>query len=314
MFVVCGEALFDLFGGGEATKLTFDARIGGSPFNVAVGIARLGQPSALFAGISTDPLGNRLVGALAAESVDCTLVKRVMNPTTLSVVSLSPDGQPHYSFYGEGAADRCLRVNDLPTLGPEVWGVHAGSYALVVEPVASAILALFEREKGRRLLTLDPNVRLTAEPDTGVWRARVERLAGLADVIKVSDEDIARLFPMATGQEIAERWLAAGAAIVFVTRGASGVELYRRTGRIAVAGRKIDVVDTVGAGDTFQAALIVGLAENGIRSRSDLFAAPDETLRAIAEFAVEAAAITCTRRGADLPARHEMAEKIEETS
>lgn len=306
MFVVCGEALFDLFGDGDATDLRFDARIGGSPFNVAVGLARLGQPSALFTGISTDPLGARLFATLEAEAVRTDFLKRVDEPTTLSVVSLSPDGQPHYAFYGEGAADRSVTPDNVPTLGTDVWGVHAGSYSLVVEPVADAILALFQREKGRRLLTLDPNVRLTVEPEANVWRERIDRLAGLADVVKVSDEDIALLYPGATSAEAAAQWLAAGTAVVFVTRGALGVEVHRPDGHLAVAGRKIDVVDTVGAGDTFQAALIAGLAERGIRSRKVLVSAPAEALLGLAKFAVDAAATTCTRRGADLPRRADL--------
>lgn len=306
MFVVCGEALFDLFGSEAGAGLAFDARIGGSPFNVAVGLARLGLKSALLAGISTDPLGERLVEALRRENVRTDMVKRTDRPTTLSVVSLAADGQPHYAFYGERAADRDLRAEDLPALGPDVWGLHAGSYSLVVEPVGSALLALFEREAGRRLLTLDPNVRLNVEPDPAVWRDRIARFVGHADIVKVSDEDLGLLYPGATGAEIAASWLEAGAALVILTRGPAGAEYFDRSGRRSVAGRSVRVADTVGAGDTFQAALIAGLAELGLWTRADLEATA-ATERLVA-FAVEAAAITCTRRGADLPHRADLSE------
>lgn len=306
MFVVCGEALWDLFGVESPSGLTFDARIGGSPFNVAVGLARLGQSSALFTGLSTDSLGQRLEAALKTEGVRTNLLVRSGRPTTLSVVDLAPDGQPAYSFYGSGAADRAITVEDLPNLGPDVWGIHAGSFSIVVEPVGGALLALFARERGRRLLTLDPNVRLNVEPDTKVWRSSIEDFAAHADLIKVSDEDLGLLYAGSTVSEIAEDWLGLGAAVVIVTRGENGAEAYSAHGRTVVRGRQITVVDTVGAGDTFQAGLIAGLAERGIWGRKDLEAMTEEEISSLVDFAGEAAAITCTRRGADLPRRSEL--------
>ncbi|GMG82620.1 carbohydrate kinase [Paralimibaculum aggregatum] len=306
MFLVCGEALFDLFGTEGPSGLAFDARIGGSPFNVAVGLARLGQPAGLFTGLSTDPLGVRLAAALAAEGVATGFLKRTAHPTTLSVVDLDAAGHPAYAFYGTGAADRMIAPADLPALGADVWGIHAGSYSLVVEPVGSALLALFERERGRRLLTLDPNVRLNVEPDVDLWRARIDAFVRLADVVKVSDEDLGLLYPGRTAGEIGAQWRAAGAGLVVVTRGANGAEIFGAHGSLAVPGRRIAVVDTVGAGDTFQAAVIAALGELGIRSRADLDAAPRQSLLDIAAFAVMASGITCTRRGADLPRRAEL--------
>ncbi len=311
MFVVCGEALFDLFGTETPDGLGFDARIGGSPFNVAVALARLGQQSALFTGVSTDPLGERLAAALEAEGVRTDLLRRRDRPTTLSVVNVAANGHPHYTFYGSDAADRAVTQADLPALRPDAWGVHAGSYSLVVEPVGSALLALFGREAGKRLLTLDPNVRLNVEPDTAVWRDRIARFVALADLVKVSDEDLGLLYGGTDTAEIAAQWLDAGAAIVVVTRGPEGAEVFRRGGtRHAVGGIAVEVRDTVGAGDTFQAALIAGLAELGIRSRRGLEEIGEDSLQGLLRFAVRAAAITCTRRGADLPRRSELPAQI----
>lgn len=306
MFLVCGEALFDLFGSTGPGGVAFDARIGGSPFNVAVGLARLGQPAALFTGLSVDPLGEHLVSALRKEGVRTDFLVRSSRPTTLSVVTLAADGQPVYAFYGNGAADRAIEIDELPRLGAEVWGVHAGSYALVVEPIGSALLALFEREAGHRLLTLDPNVRLNVEPDTSVWRARLERFAVHADIIKVSDEDLALLYPGRTSDDAAKQWLTAGPGVVIVTRGASGAELHTTAGRHDVPGQPVHVTDTVGAGDTFQAAFIAGLAEHGICTRCSLNAVSKAQLLKLVRFATQAAAMTCTRRGADLPRRAEL--------
>lgn len=306
MFLVCGEALWDLFAVEGTNGLSFDARIGGSPFNVAVGLARLEQPAALLTGLSRDRLGQRLEAALVAEGVETRWLVRSDRATTLSLVDVGADGGPAYAFYGEGAADRAVEYRDLPKLDDAVWGIHAGSFSLVTEPVGSSLLALFEREDGRRLITLDPNVRPTVEPDLGVWRERLEGFLRHADLVKVSDEDLGLLYPGAGVDAVAARWRADGAAVVVVTRGDRGAEAFAPAGRIEVPGRPVQVADTVGAGDTFQAALIAGLAELGVRDRAGLAAMDRRGLEGLLGFATEAAAITCSRRGADLPRRAEL--------
>ena len=306
MFVICGEALWDLFAGESDAGLGFDARIGGSPFNVAVGLSRLGQKAALFTGISTDRLGERLVAALQHEGVETSMLVRTPRPTTLSLVDVGADGVPAYAFYGDGAADRRVTTADLPEFGPDVWGVHAGSYSIAVEPVGSTLLRLFEREKGRRLLTLDPNVRLAVQPERGLWRERIERYIGVCDLAKVSDEDLGLIYPGATAHEIAGRWLEAGARLVVVTRGSGGAEAFRPGEQIAVPSLPVDVVDTVGAGDSFQAALIAGLAERAVWNGPALDALENEQIQSLLAFAGSAAALTCSRRGADPPRRDEL--------
>jgi fructokinase len=306
MFVICGEALWDLFAVETAGALAFDARIGGSSFNVAMGLSRLGQKAALFTGISTDRLGDRLVAALKREGVETSLLIRTDRPTTLSLVDVGPDGVPAYAFYGDGAADRLVTTTDLPAFGPDIWGVHAGSYSIAVEPVGSSLLRLFERESGRRLLLVDPNVRLAVQPERGLWRERVERFVALCDLAKVSDEDLGLIYPGATALEIASRWLEAGARMVVITRGSGGAEAFRRGEHVAVPSLPVTVVDTVGAGDTFQAALIAGLAERGIWSGPALDQLDVEQVRSLLAFAGAAAALTCTKRGADPPRRAEL--------
>ncbi|HSF95783.1 MAG TPA: carbohydrate kinase [Thermohalobaculum sp.] len=306
MFVVCGEALFDLFAGEGPDGLSFDARIGGSPFNVAVGLARLGQRAALLTGMSTDPLGGRLVAALAGEGVETSLLVRTNRPTTLSLVDVGPDGGPAYTFYGSGAADRALDPDDVPELDPEVWGLHFGSYSLVVEPVGGTLLGLARREARRRLVTLDPNVRPTIEPDLDVWRKRIDAFAATADLVKVSSEDLALLYPGQDLDEAAARWLGSGAAVVVVTLGPDGALALTPSGRIAIPGVPVMVADTVGAGDTFQAALVTALAETGNTTHSRLASLSVAELERMLRFAATAAALTCGRRGADLPRRNEL--------
>ncbi|MGF1631823.1 MAG: carbohydrate kinase [Kiloniellaceae bacterium] len=307
MFLICGEALYDVFPLAEtATGFTLDARIGGSPFNVAVGLSRFGRQAAFFTGLSSDPLGRRLERALAEEGVDTGYLVRKHNPTTLAVVGLTSAGVPHYTFYGHDAADRAVTTADLPALPTAVSGLHFGSYSLVVDPTATAFQALAERHAARCLVSLDPNVRLSVEPDAARWRRRVEAFSEVADLVKVSDEDLELLFPGDEIESAVSRWHSRGVQLVVVTRGALGALASLRGEVFEMPGRKVATVDTVGAGDTFQAALLCGLEELGQATKQGLAALPLNACRRIVAFAVEAAAVTCTRRGADLPRRNEV--------
>lgn len=308
MFLVCGEALYDLFVEAEtANGLRIDARIGGSPFNVAVGLARLGRPAALLTGVSTDALGDRLAAALASEGVETRFLARMANPTTLAVVAFGPAGEPRYTFYGEGAADRSLTRENLPALPDAVSCLHFGSFSLVVDPTAGTLFNLAERERGRRFVSLDPNVRANVEPDLGRWRREIERFARTADLVKLSEEDLGHLDPAADPDRLAAAWLDGGARIVVLTRGAAGAVLWTPAGRVEHPGFAAEVVDTVGAGDAFQAALLARLDETG-RLTAERDAAPlteGEAGRLLA-FACDAAAKSCARRGADFPRRADL--------
>jgi fructokinase len=307
--LVCGEALFDVFPtGATPTGLNLDACIGGSPFNVAMGLRRLGQPAAFFGGVSTDPAGDRLMQALADEQIDPRWVHRSPARTTLSMVALNAEGVPRYAFYGEGAADRDLPVATLDTLPARLAAIAVGSYATVVEPVASTLDALLERWHGRCVMAYDPNVRLNVEPDRETWRRRIRHWLPRATVLKVSDEDLHLLYGDRPIDDFAAEARAAGVALVVVTRGAHGARAWVGSRTLEIGPVPVSLVDTVGAGDTFQAAMLARLAELDALS---LHALQDPT-RALAAaeialpFAARAAAITCSRRGADLPRRAEL--------
>lgn len=306
MIVVAGEALMDVYEAGSTpTGAMLDARMGGSPFNVAIGLARLGLPTAFYGGISTGVLGDRLAGALAEEGVDLAAAVRLDAPTTLALVGLRPNGVPDYAFYGHGAADRSLTLDTLDRV-PAAAAYHFGSYSMVVEPTASTLLALARRESGRAVISWDPNVRPTVEPDPQVWRDLFHRMVPLCGLIKVSDEDLRHLWPGADPAALAGEWRAAGVGLVVVTRGGEGVTAFTAAGRLDRPARRVAVVDTVGAGDTFQAALLTALAEGGLLTPDGLGRLGGEPLAAILDFAGRAAALTCTRRGADLPRRAEL--------
>ena len=304
MILVCGEALVDLFVLGEkGARLAAEAVTGGSPFNVAIGLARLGCPSALCTGLSTDRFGRLLTDVLNAEGVNLDYAIRTPRLTTISVVATDHDGQPVYSFHGEGAADRNITVADLkPELAPEIEALTFGSYTLVVEPVAEAYLALAQREAGRRTIFLDPNIRPTVIGDTRNWPSQFRRFLRTATIVKASDEDLTNAYGAAASiADVARDWMAQGPSLVVVTRGADGAVALLGEKVIEVPGRNVEVVDTVGAGDTFSAALLAGLRRVGRLAPERIDCLDLETLGSVLSYAIIASSITCSRRGADLP-------------
>ncbi|VVM38549.1 carbohydrate kinase family protein [Pseudomonas fluorescens] len=311
MYLVCGEALFDFFSeddaSGLASKVNFKAIAGGSPFNVAVGLRRLGVDAALFAGLSTDYLGRRLRQVLQDEGVRPDYLADFAAPTTLAMVAVGANGSPQYSFRGEGCADRQLKLEHLPELGPEVRGLHIGSFSLVVQPIADTLLALVQRESGKRLISLDPNVRLNPEPNIDLWRSRVATLVELADLIKVSDEDLSLLYPGQDPQRVIEGWLQHRCQVVFLTRGGEGATVFSRShGSWSVPACSVKIADTVGAGDTFQAALLTWLTEQQLDSVEGVQSLAREQIDGMLKFAVRAAALTCSKAGPDLPYRRQL--------
>lgn len=311
MYLVCGEALFDFFSeddaSGLASKVNFKAIAGGSPFNVAVGLRRLGVDAALFAGLSTDYLGRRLRQVLQDEGVRPDYLADFAAPTTLAMVAVGANGSPQYSFRGEGCADRQLKLEHLPELGPEVRGLHIGSFSLVVQPIADTLLALVQRESGKRLISLDPNVRLNPEPNIDLWRSRVATLVELADLIKVSDEDLSLLYPGQDPQRVIEGWLQHRCQVVFLTRGGEGATVFSRAhGAWSVPACSVKIADTVGAGDTFQAALLTWLTEQQMDSVEGVQSLAREQIDGMLKFAVQAAALTCSKTGPDLPYRRQL--------
>lgn len=306
MFLVCGEALMDVFAVGDSpTGVNLDARVGGSPFNVAVGLARLAQPVAFLGAVSRGFLGERLMRALKAEGVNLAHVARSDAPTTLGLVGLDEKGVPSYSFYGDGAADRQLLPEALPTAAFRA--LHFGSYTTVVEPTASTLRTLVQREHGKTLISYDPNVRLNVQPDVALWREHLQWMLPRTDLLKISDEDLGLLMPGRTIESFAAEALAQGVKLAVVTRGGEGATAWTAAKTHAsVPTPKVTVIDTVGAGDTFQAALLTWLAEHDSVSPAALAGLSAAPLKDALHFAAQAAAITCSRRGADMPRRAEL--------
>jgi fructokinase len=308
MILVAGEALMDLFIG-TATTIGFPAEAvaGGSPFNVAIGLGRLGRPAAFLSTLSEDTFGSFLAEKLAESGVSSDYIQRLPNVTTLSVVATSPDGQPQYSFYAPNSADRALTPEALPSeLPADVNAIAAGSYALGVEPIATAIETLLRREAGSRAISLDPNVRPRVVGDLSAYRARFERLLAYADIVKASDEDVELLYDTHDLASTARAWLQHGPKLVIVTRGEKGPLAAFGDTILERPAPKIDVVDTVGAGDTFHAGLLAWLDANGLLNPEGVSGLIEAQVTAALDFAAAAAAIVCTRRGANPPSWEEV--------
>jgi fructokinase len=307
MIVVCGEALMDVFdAGATAGGNALDARIGGSPYNVALGLARLAQPVAFCGGIANGFLGQRLMRSLVDEGIDASCVQRLDAPTSVCIVGLDQRGVPAYDFYGERGADRHLEVSVLARLPAATRALHFGSYAMVVEPVGSVQRAIVERWHANAVISYDPNVRPTVEPDLQRWRDTLAWMLPRTHLLKISDEDLGLLYPGLEPKAAAAQWLAQGVGCVVITRGAEGALAFCGPTRAAAAPVTVPVVDTVGAGDTFQAALLTWLAEQGRLAIDAVRTLDADALRSMLGFAARAAAITCSRRGADLPRRQEL--------
>jgi fructokinase len=309
MILVCGEALIDLFVDAPMNKaMPARAVAGGSPFNVAIGLARLGVRSAFLGGLSRDRFGAFLADTLVREGVDVRFLVRTDRLSTISVVATAEDGQPSYAFHGESAADRSLHSGDLPAALPDdIKALTFGSYTMAVEPVGTTLAALAQRERGRRVISVDPNLRPSVVGDMQTWASAAERFYRTATIIKASDEDIR----VAWGGRLsiadaAAYWLGCGASLVVVTEGVKGATAFAATGHVSVPGRAVVVQDTVGAGDTFHAALLAQLARTDRLQPQAIAALKLPQIRDLLGYATAAAAITVSRSGADLPTAAEV--------
>jgi fructokinase len=304
--VVAGDALVDLTTTrSERGTPAYEPHPGGSCLNVAAGLGRLGVPTSFLARVSDDGFGRLLRRHLSASGVLPDHLLATSDLTTLAVADLE-EGNAAYAFHSAGCADRGLlpeHLADLPDGGrlPTGAALHVGSIALVLEPQATTLEGLLRRESGHRLVSLDPNVRPGLIGDRDRYRVRLESWVGGSDLVKASDEDLAWLYPGEDPDAVAQRWLAAGAALVVITAGADGA--FARTGsaRVRAPAVAVTVADTVGAGDAVTAALLAQLHWAGRLTREGLAGLTADQLAALLTGAVWAGGFTCTRSGAEPP-------------
>ncbi|WP_285476798.1 carbohydrate kinase [Amycolatopsis sp. NBRC 101858] len=313
MIVVGGEALVDLVPG-DPLDSTVDGglrallpRLGGGPYNVSLAAGRLGVPTAFLSRVSTDRFGDAMVDRLHASDVDTSLLQRGDEPTTLAVVALDAKGAARYTFYVEGTADRL--VADPGPLPENVTALSLGTLGMVLEPGASAYEAMLRREAARGVLTvLDPNIREALITDPAAYRARFASWLPDVRLLKISDDDAAWLTEGADPVAAAKTWIESGVDAVVLTRGADGVAVITAAGELAhVPSRKVTVVDTIGAGDTVQGALLAWLHTRDV---TDLASLDAGAWREALEFAAKAASITVSRSGAEPPTSADMAATV----
>jgi len=303
LIISCGEALVDFLPAGFGAEIGYVPRAGGAPFNLAVALARLSIPTAFLGCLGEDPFGDMLYTTLQNNRVIDDYVVRSRAPSTLAFVNLMAFGSPEFAFFGEGAADRQLLPSHVPAeFDDDVCGLCFGSYSLVIEPTGSTLLGLMQREAGKRFIVLDPNVRLHVQPDRAAYQARIEAAVRCATVVKASRRDVAALYPNQPYEEVAQHWLDLGATLVIVTLKDQGAALFRGDGLVLRdAGVAVTVVDAIGAGDSFQAALVAFLMRQDALSAARLRELDQTVLLEALRYANQAAAIACSRSGGTDP-------------
>jgi fructokinase len=295
---VCGEVLIDLIPGADGVRV---AHVGGGPANTAKALARLGHDVQFIDGISTDEYGVAARKELLDDEVKLDLALTSDKPTCLAIVSLDANGGASYEFKIDGTATFDFNLNWLPDPSrykPQV--LHIGTLVTVIQPGADVLYDWAMQVAEFAPIVFDPNIRPSVMGDHDLYEAAVEKWAALSSVIKVSDDDMAWLYPDQKYEDVAKRWISDGAALVVVTRGSQGIVGFTTDGAVEVDGAKITVADTVGAGDTVGAIIVEAMVEKGI------LALTGDVLKATLHRAAVAAGITCSRKGAQPPYRHEL--------
>ncbi|MGB3386422.1 MAG: carbohydrate kinase [Pseudaminobacter sp.] len=306
MILCCGEALIDMLPReSRQGEPAFAPYPGGAVFNAAIALGRLGVPVEFFSGLSSDIFGRQIREVLASSNVGSRYAVISARPTTLAFVRLS-DGQASYTFYDENTAGRMLSEGDLPLVNDDIAAMLFGAISLIPEPCGSAYEALMRRECDRRVTMLDPNIRPSFIADRQSHVARIRRMVKMADIVKLSGEDLAWLGHEDRPEEVIGTWLDNGPKLVVLTHGAEGAVAYTARHKVTVAAERVDVVDTVGAGDTFNAGLLASLHEQGALRKDRLAELGEAEIRDALALGVKAATITVSRAGANPPWRHEI--------
>jgi len=308
MILCCGEALIDMV---AAPSLDgpdgFVPHSGGAVFNTAIALGRLGARTGMLTGMSRDMFGDQLADALKASDVDTTHIIRSDRPSTLAFVKLE-DCQASYSFFDENSAGRMIRAEDMPALPSDITALFFGGISLASDPSASAYAALLERQGGPRAVMIDPNIRPLFITDADGYRRRMAAMISQADIVKVSDEDLNWLNPAPLTQaEKISAMLDTGPSVVIVTQGAEGAIATLADGTsITVPAVKTHVVDTIGAGDTFNAGFLAKLSDLGLLTPEALGTVDPDALRDAMTYGARVVAITVSRAGANPPWANEL--------
>jgi fructokinase len=304
---ILGEALIDFKSTGA---LAFQGFIGGSSLNVATATSRLGQATTFLTQISSDLFGKSLREHMTKNGIDTSHVLESDAHSTLAFVE-ERNGQAHFSFMNSRAADTMYDPQPRPVLPNNLKFMQFGSISLLTDPTSSSITEIIGKHRSSLnhnvTVVFDPNCRPALTPDLDGYKRKLRNWLRLAHVVKVSDQDLGWLEPDKALDAVAADWISQGPSVVIITRGEHGSSLYRAGHeRLQVPTPKVSVIDTVGAGDTYTAGLMVSLLEHGHERAEQLATHTDQTWLEVMTFAAQAAAINCTRAGANPPTRAEV--------
>ncbi|AZO55823.1 MAG: carbohydrate kinase [Mesorhizobium sp.] len=306
MILCCGEALIDMLPRTTTQgEPAFAPYVGGAVFNTAIALGRLGAPAGFFSGLSSDLFGGQFREALGASKVSSTYAHTSPRPTTLAFVRLN-NGQATYTFYDENTAGRMLTIEDLPQLGGEIEAMLFGAISLISEPAGSAYEEFMRREHEARVMMLDPNIRPNFIPDKAKHLRRIREMMAMADIVKLSDEDLNWFGEAGSHEDVVRNWLDRGPKLIVVTHGSEGAVGYSKQHRVTVMPETVKVVDTVGAGDTFNAGILASLYEQGLLTKAAISSLSEGAIREALALGAKAAAVTVSRAGANPPWRHEI--------
>ncbi len=301
MILCCGEALIDMLPrkGADGADV-YQPYNGGSVYNTAIALGRLGVATGLFCGLSTDFFGDALADGLKAAGVSHGFLRRKDRPSTVALVKLT-DGHARYSFLEEGSANRMLEKKDLPKLPKAVTALHFGSISLIPEPCGGTYELLHKRASQTCVTSLDPNIRAGLIKDKKKHLARLNRMIAISDIVKISDEDVLWMTGSKDLAKVAKATLRKGAKLVAITRGGDGCLVTSKRFCFELAAPKVKVADTVGAGDTFTAGFLTHLDRSALLTKKAIAALTEAQARSAATFAMACAAVTVSRAGANPP-------------
>ncbi|MBS57353.1 MAG: hypothetical protein CL735_01155 [Chloroflexi bacterium] len=308
MIAVCGEALIDFAPIEISDNRAYLPIPGGSPYNVAIGLGRLGCPVDFIGKLSTDEFGKNLRKNLLANGGNDRFTISGAEPSTLAFIHIEKGEEPHFSFFSNNSADRNFTISDLPkSLNSEIQAVHFGSFSLAHEPIASTLEKLIEREHNERIISIDPNIRPSFVTEKYEYIKRLEKLISLATIVKVSVADIEWMYPDSNPKKIISQWINSGPSLAILTSGEKGSYAETPSGiKINSPAKPVNIVDTVGAGDSFMSALLWWLLEKKFLNLQSIKTLKEKDIENLLIYSSTAASITCGRSGANPPFANEI--------